>query len=55
MATFLTGVWKERIGIANVMTMLAILMVLAGIALFLCTSWLFRKDHEKLRAAMRPL
>lgn len=50
MATVLTGVWKERFGIANIMTMLAVLMVIAGVVLLLCTAQLFKADHEKLLA-----
>jgi hypothetical protein len=50
-ATFLTGVWKERIGISTILMVLVVLMIVAGIGLFLCISRVFTKDHDKILAA----
>ena len=49
LATFLTGVWKDRIGIANIFTILATLMLIAGGILILCTSRLFKDDRKRLQ------
>lgn len=50
-ATFLTGVWKERIGISTILMVLVVLMIIAGIGLFLCISRVFAKDHERILTA----
>ena len=49
-ATYLTGVWKDRIGIAAVLAASVVFMVIAGTILFLLVARLFPKDHEKFLA-----
>lgn len=50
LAAFLTGVWKQTFGIANIMSVLAVFMLLFGIALYMCTSLFFEKDNNRLAA-----
>ena len=52
LASLMTGVWKDSIGIPTLMTILAILMLLAGIAMALCAFLFFEDDYQRRQAAV---
>jgi predicted MFS family arabinose efflux permease len=47
LASYLTGVYKDRIGIPNLMNIFAALLVISGVGLLLGTAMLFEKDHRR--------
>jgi len=48
-ATLFAGIWKERIGIAQLLTYLGLVTLLAGVLLLVSTKLFFAKDHELVR------
>ena len=50
LAAFLTGVWKQRIGIPGMLMILGALTIIAGVVLLCCTALLFTQDHARLVA-----
>jgi predicted MFS family arabinose efflux permease len=52
LGSFLTGVWKDSIGIPKLMTFLATGMLVAGIALIVCTFLFFEGDYKRRQASL---
>jgi MFS family permease len=50
LATLLSGVWKDRVGIPNLMSGAALLSMLAGVALLLATRRWFDRDFQKVNS-----
>jgi len=54
LATLFAGVWKDRLGIGNLMSLIAAVTLLSGLILLLMARRLFEADYERLRTASKP-
>jgi MFS transporter, Spinster family, sphingosine-1-phosphate transporter len=52
LASFMGGVWKDRLGIPTLITILSVLMVLCGIVLLVCTRIFFEEDRRRIQAEL---
>ncbi len=54
LATLFAGVWKDRLGIDNLMSLIAAVTLLSGLALLFVARVLFESDYQRLLTAGKP-
>ena len=54
LAALFAGVWKDHLGIGNLMSLIAAVTLLSGLVLLLIVYVLFEADYERLRTASKP-